>query len=530
MKKCGLIKNNIGMTLVELLVALAIFVAAIIPMLYAFVYSTGFNFKAQQTMQSTGIAQAIIEKCKGSNTDFKTISDALADGSILTANARFSMSGNSHPSTNVYHFDDVKATTFAGAVVNDAVDNGSTTRRAYDVVVTIKEAEDGAGSVSYTDYSSMISMRSGATGNFVNADTLLAQDAVAQDEVLDQLYIDVIQNGTVTAGPGMSTDGTDYFNRDDFVIKNLYIKRVFSITASDDGVKLSVDYYYKGYVDNLGAFSDQIVLKTNSGGYNVTCTATPSTSTAIYHASLGFTDDWLVGGPTAPVISPACYIYYYPSYDYTLCPTSTQCNTIAKFEDEFDIDNQMNTSYYAGTAQDERFECYIFKQYNADLDDATANPGINLETLDDHYVPTVNMTSAGSIYTDLYHNFLWNVTDGDDMPAAYQPVINANFSLGCFNMTYAERSGHTNAGPVSGDYVATKYSTYFCQTSPRGESPILRDKAVLPMYSAFRGVGSSIPMFVPRIEITVEVFARNDTHTHTGETPIETMTAEFVNW
>lgn len=528
MKKCGLIKNNIGMTLVELLVALAIFVAAIIPMLYAFVYSTGFNFKAQQTMQSTGIAQAIIEKCKGSNTDFKSISDILADGTILTANSRFSVGGHSHPSTNVYHFDDVRAMTFSGAAVNDTVDNGSTTRRAYDVVVTIKEAEDGSGTVSYTDYSSMISMRAGATGNFCNADTLLAQDTVAQTDVLDQLYIDVIQNGTVTAGPGMDTDGTLYFDIDDFEVKRLHIKRVFTITASDDGVKLSVDYFYAGYVDDHGALSDTITLKTTMGGYNITCTGTPDTTTAIRHAELGFTDDWLVGGST-PVVSPACYIYYYPSYDYSLCPTSNQCDTVAKFEDQFDIINQMSASAF--TTGDPRFECYIFKQYNAELDDASLNPGVDQETLDDHYVPTVNMTSNGDIYTDLYHNFMWNVTDGDAMPAAYAPVINADFASGCFNMTYAERATHNNAGPVpASELVAEKYSTYFCQTSPRGESPILRDKAVLPMYSAFRGVGSSLTMFVPRVEITVEVYPSNASHSHTGETPIETMTAEFVNW
>ena len=75
--------NNKGMTLVELLVAIAIFAAAIIPMLYAFVYSTAFNFKSQQTMQSTGIAQAIIEKCKGANVDQDQIVTMLTNGSIF---------------------------------------------------------------------------------------------------------------------------------------------------------------------------------------------------------------------------------------------------------------------------------------------------------------------------------------------------------------------------------------------------------------------------------------------------------------
>ena len=88
MKK-GIRKNNKGMTLVELLVAIAIFAAAIVPMLYAFVYSTGFNFKAQRVMQSTGIAQAVIERTKAANADITNIEAAIADCTILTKDGYF---------------------------------------------------------------------------------------------------------------------------------------------------------------------------------------------------------------------------------------------------------------------------------------------------------------------------------------------------------------------------------------------------------------------------------------------------------
>jgi hypothetical protein len=308
--------------------------------------------------------------------------------------------------------------------------------------------------------------------------------------------------------------------------------RLMSVLAEDDGVRFAVEYFYSGYEDLSGTPHSTIELTTTAvqGGttYTVKCTATPSTSVSIYKAALGYTDDWLVGGPSTPVVSPACYIYYYPSYDYTLCPTSTQSTTVAKFEDNILIENDMASSYVLDGDPIGKFECYFFKQYNADLDDASLNPGIDLENLDDHYSPIIDIDGLGSIYTDVYHNFLWNVKTGDSMSG---PTVNANFSAGCYDMTYVERSIHTNAGPnPSSDLVAEDYATYFCQTSPNGESPILRDRACLPAYSQFRDEGSYIAMFSPRIKITVEVYARNDTHSHSGETPIETMEAEFVNW
>ena len=80
MKKGFKINNN-GMTLIELIVAIGIFVAAIVPMLYAFVYSTGYNFKSQKAMQSTGIAQAVMENCKSVSFDYEDLKAYLDDAS-----------------------------------------------------------------------------------------------------------------------------------------------------------------------------------------------------------------------------------------------------------------------------------------------------------------------------------------------------------------------------------------------------------------------------------------------------------------
>lgn len=76
-------KDNRGLTLVELLVAVVIFSIAIVPMLYAFVYSTGYSFKAQQTLQSTGIAQAVIEKAKSPGVNMDVFENAILGNSLL---------------------------------------------------------------------------------------------------------------------------------------------------------------------------------------------------------------------------------------------------------------------------------------------------------------------------------------------------------------------------------------------------------------------------------------------------------------
>lgn len=61
--------NNKGVTLIELMVAIAILSIAIIPLMYAFVNSMKYNAKGRELQQTTVLAHTIMEKCKGLTTE-----------------------------------------------------------------------------------------------------------------------------------------------------------------------------------------------------------------------------------------------------------------------------------------------------------------------------------------------------------------------------------------------------------------------------------------------------------------------------
>lgn len=61
--------NNIGMTLVEVLVAMSIVSIAVVPLLHAFVKVTQFSMKGRMLQQTSTVAQTVMENCKAFNVD-----------------------------------------------------------------------------------------------------------------------------------------------------------------------------------------------------------------------------------------------------------------------------------------------------------------------------------------------------------------------------------------------------------------------------------------------------------------------------
>lgn len=56
--------NNMGMSLVEIIVAMAVLMIVTVPILYTFVYSANFNARARQRQQTTAAAQTVMENLK----------------------------------------------------------------------------------------------------------------------------------------------------------------------------------------------------------------------------------------------------------------------------------------------------------------------------------------------------------------------------------------------------------------------------------------------------------------------------------
>ncbi len=96
-RKKGKKSNNKGMTLIELMVAVAILSVAIVPLMYAFVNSMKYNAKSRELQQTSVLAQTIMEKCKSYTT--AEIDEKMDDKSFF-ASMTVAADGTKVPLTN----------------------------------------------------------------------------------------------------------------------------------------------------------------------------------------------------------------------------------------------------------------------------------------------------------------------------------------------------------------------------------------------------------------------------------------------
>ena len=539
MNNCKISKNNKGMSLVELLVAMAIFAAAIVPMLYAFVYSTGYNFKSQQTMQSTGIAQAIIEKCKGANTNSDDIMYALtnaadpADG--ILAGTQFDLTSGTittSQSGNQYWIYNIKAS----GVNGESVDGGNASRRAYDVLVTFSPMDGGL-----TDHSVVQSMTSNSTANF--GDSMCGQlkgfDAVAYGKVVDSIVNDIIPGATSNAVLPGGASASDYYDATDVNPARILLDRNIILTATDAGVNVKVEYYvsYDMAEDGTGT-SSTFTLPTKTAhlsgvDYTLTCSGTLSdgnghsdftysSGVPFYYVEFDSTpDDGFVFGPTNPVSD--VFFYYYPGF-----LSSYMAADSPSFKDHFVIENAITSgnSFVDRDGATDKINFFIFKQ----CDDPVTGHGYysNYDLGEKNYCPTIEMKDS-TFDTYLYNNLLWSSLDGDYLAASGGSYANAwqhaNMPVGtnCHNMT---RNQDSHVDFTLADYykIMREFDAPHTPSDPpQFSSMALADKAVLPYLSSDETV-----MFGSRFSIEVRVYPHGRTGFDVDE--VEIMQAVVLNW
>lgn len=519
MKKIGFKKNNQGMTLIELLVAIAIFASAIVPLLFAFVYSTGYNYRSQSTMQSTGIAQAIIEKCKGSNVDSRAVSSMLnngAGGSIFS-NTQFEFSSANVPGTisdnpcGVYEYFGVHSVNYSAEDV--AVDNGLDDRRRYDVKITVSPSAD-----NMTDFSSIqaVSTQTAVFG-IADANMLKSEDFLAESKLFEIVAANIASSTLrVNGTPEPSVDASSYYSLSDVtaVKEQFTIDRYITIEFADTGVTVSVKYYIE---------DGSVALPTKNGVVNGTnsslsCTASYSGYSKADNNPF-YTVDMDPYGHSGGVIysgaASALYFYYFPNYNLGGAYAGK-----VDYTDHFDITNNMGSSatYFdaeGNTVDLDRLDVFLYKQYDSALAGTPSYPYNNAAS---DYKPTVSLNSAGNFYTYLYHNFYYDINDSGkvtlDTLAPSVISVTCDESNFCFDCSDSDT-----------DYDSANFATTFRDADPTsatyGKAPILSDFGSLPN---LHDPSNSGTMFPARYHITVEVRLANHSET------IETMEGDFLSW
>lgn len=533
MKK-GFNNNNSGMTLVELIVAVGIFVAAIVPMLYAFVYSTGFNFKSQKTMQATGIAQAVLEQCKSLNFDLEDLENVLqVGGDTILDGSEFNVNGGEGVNGGYYWLYGVRA----------ASNGESGSRREYDVAIETLAVSEGN-----TDYSSIQSMGH-TTYNFgmTLSSVLKNEDRLAQQAALAKIH-DLFTDGNITCSETLPSlpSGTlaSFFSNADIDPTKIVLDREIIITVCDPdhytnattGAKTSVKVvvnYYAGYDSGSDGIADTpnfrvvhdavigghtyhlVISKPLDQDYTYGLPSSPATPNPIYSVDM---EQYYAFNEAASAV----YFYYFPGFK------SVDSST-ANFRDHFVIDNNMtgNGTDHAGNHTIDKLDFYLFRQYDRELYDASP---VVYDGVVEAYKCDITMNTAQN-KTYLYHNLLWKVVeDVSHTPHIFKltnitasDIVTFNSSSGCVNCTVADSAYTTYADSYK--HVDTTW-TY---PNDNGISHVLSNYAALPyLHIDHPDPANGIyELFPTRMRVIVRVYPAGNI---AAGNEIEIMTAEVLNW
>ncbi len=317
MKKTALFgkfhKDNKGMSLVEMIVAIAILSVAVAPLLYTFVYTTRFNAKAKVKQRATNAAMSIMETFKSyemekSRTLFTTPGSQFLD---YSTGAAYSFV----PDPDEALIDpDTPIGTYTITNMSFSADGGDTHK--YDVEIVAKKGRDET--ITHTPLYDP------------HQDVIFAEDPAKQ---FDPYYI-----VDRVIGPGTGVDTSE--------LTSVEISRYIHLNVQPDGVKVEYEFVGSYVIDGVT--------------YPIDYDATSETPAAVLSQTIGVTpfdaeDEEVVSGEraegeTLPLRD--VYFYYYPAYKDVYTP-----------EGETYIVNIVEDRLYLGNTYDDT-NLYIVKQKN----------------------------------------------------------------------------------------------------------------------------------------------------------------------
>ncbi len=367
-------QNNGGMSLIEVVVAIAILSIAILPILYTFVYSTRYNAQARVKQQTMAAAQTVMENFKAYSV--QEICDQFdAETFAVSTGPSTNMSCSGYSEDNPDNPIDFYIT---GMLYQDA---------EYNVEIKLTPHDSLAASVDTLIYETRLPENSVA---------IAIQNQAMDVKALEQIMGKVAEKWTIEenlAMPGLETPVTHYANEVDrdkikitrslnvdiskvdanYVAKvsceYAYVVASYPYQTSEDGSTTShfsmSDTYIMDPVDMLGAgapadgviFNQPLPVSTPVPG------ATPEPA------------------PASPVLHLT--LCYFPAYSYGSGSPVEMDTDSDGCSDNITIKN--NT--------DAEVKCYIYKQKNRNASDP------QLATSESTYKVKLNLKNA-SVYDD----------------------------------------------------------------------------------------------------------------------------------
>lgn len=379
--------NNAGMTLIEILVAMALLVVAIIPLSAGYIYSAKHSAKAKHMQQTSVLAHTMIENCKAYSFDEIDKMVTVTKNFMPNTEADKHFKDPSVVDGAQYYFDDV-------VVYTDESGNAST--QIYDLSMRItpilsmnKEIMLYSDMNEYSDAFLLPSTLSTTGQRFDEA------EGIAYDYLLDQIAVKI--NADAATHSGQTLINADRGSIDTSLKTGtnsglVTLERRINITAyipSDEKVIATCSYTYS-YAGS-GKYSYQMRdAHGNINNYQVTISSIiygPVSTYNIYSNS--------TSGANAGVEN--IYIFYYPSYN----------NVNLDFaDDEFNIVNGLGRNV----------NVYIMKQRRTEMSSTEIN------VAESSYNLTIDGTTDAGTKIKLFHN-LREKLEGTGVAAWTPPAI-----------------------------------------------------------------------------------------------------------
>lgn len=446
--------NNAGMTLVEILVAIAILSVAIIPLMFAFVNSMRYNARGRELQQTTVLAHTIIENCKADT--FDEVKSSITGGNFVPGGY------TQHTVGNTFYLQNVKLENQMYDVKIDFTSHAIGTDTSYNILrsVTMNPYLDAMLTVHTPDNTDpLVATPHTLTDMDAHAYVTALEDIAAGIKTASQdatKYPDLVANGVVVDLPVSEIE--DSFKAGGTHENRLVLKRDTTINIGTDasGNEVATVIYTYSYEVVGGDYSytyTDVALALNE-----TVTYTAGGTLGMYTYEIYSNSN--TKAEATGVKLENIYIMYYPAYS-----TSSGTTVMFPFDvvEEITINNNL-----AGTATDPReTNVYLVKQKNTNYTDG------ELTTLDVAYAAEVKVTgnTVTNARTNVYHNFDYNLGTDTLIVSPWSPTQ---------PWTGVERKESmitTESKTLMYDFVVSIYKKGAINTS--GGSPVIDSNAQL---------------------------------------------------
>ena len=380
--------NNMGMSLVEIIVAMAVLMIVMVPVLYTFVYSANFNARARLRQQTTAAAQTVMENLKA-----YSVADICRsfDGKTFPVSGVGS-SGFDESIVSGVTFTAEGVPVYSGGTIELNISGMEYQRQTYDVDIKLTGHGSQASNMDTLIYQSPTQDK---------AASYAVSNAAMDSDALWEIMKIVAQKWNSkesaagspdpSATPAPTSAPVSHSASEVDTSKIKITSRELKVDIVPDGseyvAKVSCVYTFE-----VNDYPYENAATGVSETFDIPEAGDPPEFSNKYQVDLSESGGADLSKEFFRQSTPLeyLYLYYYPAYNYIPGVISNDPGAPVKVErDQITINNTTGTET----------KCYIYKQKNLAISDA------KLQTSEGMYTVHVNLTNA-CIYDDNFKTVL----------------------------------------------------------------------------------------------------------------------------